>query len=398
MRFTDDARRARLARRHALHPGRRLTSVVDVARALVGLHATEPSSVHLAVAARMPSATVSTVEDALYEQRTVVKQLAMRRTLFAFPREVLPAVWGSVSARVADAERGRLARDLEHHDVADEGAAWIDRGRDAVLGRLAGGHALSAKRLREELPAIDGRSSPAVEGGPKWQLGNLPFAPRLLTLLGAEHSIVRGRNEGHWRTSRPAWTLMDDWLGEAPAPWPAEQGYAELVRRWLYAFGPGTEADLVWWLGSTKAVVRAALTAVEAVPVTLDSGDTGYVLPGDESSADDYSHGDWAALLPVLDSTLMGWKQRDFYVEPSLVPYLFDSNGNGGTSAWVNGRVVGCWVQNGDGRVAVLPATPLTEGQRSLLHDEADRVTAFLDGTVITNVYKSRLMKGERLP
>ena len=76
----------------------------------------------------------------------------------------------------------------------------------------------------------------------------------------------------------------------------------------------------------------------------------------------------------------------------------FDSNGNGGTSAWVNGRVVGCWVQDDDGRVVVLPATPLTKRHRNLLHDEADRLTTFLDATVITNVYKSRLMKGERLP
>ncbi|MCB0893736.1 MAG: winged helix DNA-binding domain-containing protein, partial [Propionibacteriaceae bacterium] len=114
--------------------------------------------------------------------------------------------------------------------------------------------------------------------------------------------------------------------------------------------------DLVWWLGSTKAAVRTALRAVEAVPVTLDSGDVGYVLPGDEAPDDD-TDGDWAALLPVLDSTLMGWKQRDFYLDPALAPYLFDTNGNGGTSAWLNGRVVGCWVQDDDGRVVVLPAT-----------------------------------------
>ncbi|MEZ5129560.1 MAG: crosslink repair DNA glycosylase YcaQ family protein [Micropruina glycogenica] len=94
----------------------------------------------------------------------------------------------------------------------------------------------------------------------------------------------------------------------------------------------------------------------------------------------------------------MGWKQRDFYLDPALAPYLFDTNGNGGTSAWLNGRVVGCWVQDDDGRVVVLPATPLTKRHRNLLHDEADRLTTFLGATVITNVYKSRLMKGERLP
>lgn len=32
-----------------------------------------------------------------------------------------------------------------------------------------------------------------------------------------------------------------------------------LVRRWLCAYGPGTEADLVWWLGATKTAVRRCL-------------------------------------------------------------------------------------------------------------------------------------------
>ena len=190
---------------------------------------------------------------------------------------------------------------------------------------------------------------------------------------------------------------MDGWLGAGAEPLSSPDGYAELVRRWLWTFGPGTEADLVWWLGATKTVVRAALAAVGAVPVTLDSGDLGYLLPGDEVP-DEAPEGDWAALLPVLDSTLMGWKQRDFYLDPPLVPYLFDTNGNGGTTAWVNGRVVGCWVQDDDGRVLVLPLRPLPRRDAALLHDEADRLTAFLDGTVISSVYKSQLMKGERLP
>ena len=395
MRFSDQARRARLARRHALHPVHRLDNPTQVARALVALHATEPSTVHLAVAARMNEASVRAVEDALYQERTLVKQLAMRRTLFAMPRDLLPAAWGSASARVAQQQLAQLIRDLERHGLSQDGAAWIERGRKAVLSRLADGAELSAKQLRDELPEIDGRTT-TIEGASRWQLSNLPFAPRLLTLLGAEHSIVRGHNFGHWRTSRPAWTLLDDWLGERPSALSSPQGYAELVRRWLWTFGPGTEADLVWWLGSTRAVVRAALTAVGAIPVTLDSGATGYLLPGDEAPEPD--GGDWAALLPALDPTLMGWKERDFYVAPALVPLLFDSNGNGGTTAWVNGRVVGCWVQDERGTVLVIESEPQAPTARAMLHAEAERLTALLDGVVIANVYKSRLMKGERLP
>ena len=395
MRFPDSARRARIGRRHGLNPAHRLDDPLGVAQALVALHATDPSTVHLAVAARMHAPVVADVERVLYDDRTLVKQLAMRRTLFAFPVQDLPAVWGSAAERVAAQQRAQLTRDLERHGVSDDGAGWIEQARTAVLERLSGGAELTAKQLREELPELHGRTK-AVEGS-RWYVADLPFAPRLLTLLGAEHHIVRGRNDGHWRTSRPRWTLTETWLGGLPDPLPVAEGYAALVRAWLGAFGPGTEADLVWWLGATKAAVRAALMAVDARPVTLDSGATGFLLPGDDV-VDEEPGEPWVALLPTLDPTLMGWRERDFYVEPALVPHLFDSNGNGGTTAWVDGRVVGCWVQDDDARVRVIPCAPIGATHRALLDAEADRLTAFLDGVVISNVYKSRMMKGEPLP
>ena len=63
----------------------------------------------------------------------------------------------------------------------------------------------------------------------------------------------------------------------------------------------------------------------------------------------------WAALLPVLDPTVMGWKERDFYLGPHG-PLLFDTNGNAGTTAWWDGRIVGCWAQDPDGVVRAEPA------------------------------------------
>ena len=125
------------------------------------------------------------------------------------------------------------------------------------------------------------------------------------------------------------------------------------MRRWLATFGPGTEDDIVWWLGATKAAVRAALADLGAVEVALDGGATGWLLPDDVEPADDAVE-PWAALLPVLDPTVMGWKERDFYLGPHG-PQLFDRNGNAGTTAWWDGRIVGCWVQDDDG-VVVRPA------------------------------------------
>ena len=102
VRITDDQRRARLARRHGLAAP--AGSVEAATAAMTCLHATEPASVHLAAFARS-GATIAEVDKALYDARSVVKQLAMRRTVFAFPRDLLPAVWGSAAARVATQQR-----------------------------------------------------------------------------------------------------------------------------------------------------------------------------------------------------------------------------------------------------------------------------------------------------
>jgi len=61
--------------------------------------------------------------------------------------------------------------------------------------------------------------------------------------------------------------------------------------------------------------------------------------------------GPWVALLPSLDPTTMGWKERDWYLGDETAR-LFDRNGNAGPTIWVDGRVVGGWAQRKSGEVA----------------------------------------------
>ncbi|MBL0747428.1 winged helix DNA-binding domain-containing protein [Nocardioides baculatus] len=393
MRHVSDAeRRHRIATRHALAPAHRLDSVEAVTRAMTVLHATEAATVHLAVAARAEGLGPDDVDTALYDDREVVKQLAMRRTLFVFPRDLLPAAWGSASARVATSERKRIAKAIAGAGIAADGEAWLDAAREATLARLAVGPA-STSELRAEVPELAGMIGGTTD---KSYDRPTPVAPWVLTHLGLSGDAVRGRNGGHWRLNKPVWTLADDWLGTVDDPLDEATGYAELVRRWLGTFGPGTSADLQWWLGSTKGAVTRALADVEAVEVTLDDGTTGWLLPDDTDEVG--AAGPWAALLPTLDPTVMGWKSRDFYLDPAHVPFLFDTNGNAGTTAWWDGRIVGCWVQDDEGVVRLSLLEDVGPAGHDALHAEAARLTAWLDGTVIGNVYASRQMKQARLP
>lgn len=389
-RISDSERRSRIAVRHALAPAHRLAGVDAVTRAMTVLHATEAATVHLAVAARAEGITPEDVDSELYDARSVVKQLAMRRTLFVFPRDLLPAAWGSASARVAASERKRIAKAIVGAGIAPDGDAWLDAAREATLVRLAAGPATAAE-LRTELPELAGTVGGTTD---KPYDRPVPVAPWVLTHLGLEGQVLRGRNAGHWRLNKPTWTTAEDWLGVVEPPLDEAAGYAALVRGWLTTFGPGTAADIQWWLGSTKTAVTRALADLGAVEVDLDDGSTGWVHPHD---SDVGPMEPWAALLPTLDPTVMGWKSRGFYLDPAHVPHLFDTNGNAGTTAWWDGRIVGCWVQDEEGVVRLSLLEDVEPDGLAALEHEAHRLTAWLEGTVVGTVYSSRQMKHARL-
>ncbi|MGW0041516.1 winged helix DNA-binding domain-containing protein [Rhodococcus sp. NPDC003348] len=379
-------RRARLARRHRLAPGVGAADVVDAARSLVCLHGTDPATIYLSARARVPGMTVADLDRALYEERSLVKHMAMRRTLFVLPRAALPFVQAGASNRVADNERRRLVREVEKAGLFDDGAAWLREAGDAVLDALSGGEPLSYTTLREKLPLLNGSMS--YGEGKSWG-GQVSIGPRVLTVLSAEGWIVRATNDGPWRVSRNRWATTESWLGGPIETVTEAEGAAWLVAEWLRAFGPGTEADLKWWLGSTLTAVRKALSALDLVEVDLD-GQVGYLMADDAEPVEPVEP--WAALLPGLDPTTMGWRDRDWYLGPHKEP-LFDSNGNAGPTAWWDGRIVGGWWQDDAGRVVVHLLEGVDPAARRALDAEAEALTEWLGGVRVMLRFPSPLAK-----
>ena len=379
-------RRARLARRHRLTPGSQAMDVEQAAESMVCLHATDPSTVYLSAWARVDDMTVPEMERALYVDRSLVKHLAMRRTLFVFPRATLSVAQAGASNRVADGERRRLIRDVEKAGLQRNGERWLTKAGEQVLAALSEGREATSSELRDEIPALEG--SIAYGEGKSWG-GQVPVGPRVLTTLSAAGRIVRASNDGGWTTSRPRWALTPSWLGEEIAPLPEPEGVAGMVERWLRAFGPGTVADVKWWLGSTVTAVKKALAVLDAVEVDLD-GQIGYVLPDDVEPTATVKP--WAALLPPLDPTTMGWFERDWYLG-RYRGELFDTNGNAGPTAWWDGRIVGGWRQSDAGEVELQLLEDVGKTGRRALDDRATRLTEWLGGTRVVARFPSPLSK-----
>jgi Winged helix DNA-binding domain len=329
-------RRARLVHRHLLAPGTKATDPAAAARSVVALHATDPATVFLSVQARTTGVDVAAIESALYEERTLLRMLAMRRTMFVVPVEDAPILQTSSADAIAVQQRKRYLQLIEGLGDAD----WLDDVAESTVEALikrgeATGAELSTDepRLRSKVVMAEGKSYGGTQNITSW----------VLLLLAAQGRIVRGRPRGSWLSTQWRWSPIDRWLPGGMAAPGADEARAALVRRWLQSYGPGTVADLRWWTGWTAAHVKRALDNVGAVEVDLD-GAAGVDLPSSEPATNPEPA---AALLPALDPTPMGWSARDWYLGPHA-PALFDRSGNVGPTVWWDGHVVGGWAQRPD--------------------------------------------------
>nr|MBA3374716.1 winged helix DNA-binding domain-containing protein [Actinomycetota bacterium] len=178
-----------------------------------------------------------------------------------------------------------------------------------------------------------------------------------------------------WISGQYRWVPMESWLDDPIPAIEQEAAQAELLRSWLAAFGPATETDIRWWAGWTAREARAALAAVPHAVVDLD-GATGFVLADDLDRVEKTGPPS-AALLPTLDPTTMGWKERDWYLGPHQA-LLFDRNGNAGPTVWWNGRVVGGWSQRRDGEIVFRLLEDVGTEAIQAVEAEAARVAAWL--------------------
>jgi Winged helix DNA-binding domain len=337
-----DERRARLGVRHHLAAGAKATTAVDAAAGVVALHASDPASVFLAIHARTGPAPVEAIDQALYEERTLIRMHGMRRTMFVVPTTMAPVVQAACATPLVAPQRRRYGKLLADAGAGDE-TTLAKAGQAALRALAARGEATGAQLSAAE-PIL--RTQLLLAPGKRYEQ-TVNITSWVLFLLGVEGRVVRGRPRGSWASSQYTWSPMERWLPAGLAPMPAEAARVELVRHWLAAFGPGTVADLRWWTGLPAAQVGQALAAIEPVEVDL-GGATGLVLPGDLAPPSEPDP--WVALLPGLDPTPMGWTERSWFLGDHA-PLLFDRYGNIGPTVWCDGRIVGGWAQRPGGEV-----------------------------------------------
>jgi hypothetical protein len=386
--MTVEERRRRLVRRHAIAPTSAADDVCAAVSAMVAAHATDPATVYLSILARCPGAKLDDVARELYDRRSLIRTIAMRRTMWVMTLELAPVVHHAASVAVAARLRRQLVKDLEtgptDPPLSGDISAWlrdVEDGVDAALHRRV---VATAAQLASDERRLQTAQLPTTDKAYDIRRN---ITTRVLTLMATEGRIVRGRPRGGWTSRQHSWETAADWWPDGIPPVPDAEARTTLARRWLEVFGPATLADLQWWAGWTLGHTKAAVAGLETADVDLD-GVPGIVLADDVEP--EAAIEPTAALLPALDPTPMGWQRREWYLGAHK-ERLFDRNGNVGPTVWWDGRIVGGWAVRPSGEIAWRLLEDVGAEAESAVEAAAVALEPRLDGTVVVPSFRTPL-------
>ncbi len=388
-----------LAQKQHLWPGSRQPDPVQVTRDIVALHASAAVGPYLSLWARVPGFRRELLEDALFAQRSLAKVLCMRYTVHVAPGDEAPYFFQAYADRPPTRDQAPLNTLL----------VWAELCRDAdaeALGLALRGRVLDV--LREKGSATVREISGAVpeltarvrhSAGKKYE-GEFSIGSRLLPMMCAEGTLIRGRPRGTWRSTQHEYAVLADWLpGVELASISPKDARTWLIRRYLAAFGPATPDDVKWWSGLSKTQVAETLAwlAPEIAQVTIEGcSENHLMLAEDLARLRDFTPPEtpYAFLLPALDPYIMGYRDRGHFLGPEHNKKVFDPAGNAMPTVWADGRVAGLWGQRRDGPVVYRLFRPVEPAAKACLAEEAGRLEEFLAGEYLPPFTSTSFARG----
>ncbi|MDQ6713551.1 MAG: winged helix DNA-binding domain-containing protein [Candidatus Dormibacteraeota bacterium] len=350
------ARAQRLTRDTA--PGTRPDTIL---REVCGLQAQVWSAATLGMRARSAGLEAGKVDQALNQDRSIVRTWLMRGTLHVVAAEDvrwLLDLLGPVFARAGATRHAQLGLD---DDLKARGVTTI-RKVLAEAGPLTR-YAL-VDRLRSRHMVLD----------PKTQ------APIHLIALAALQGILclgPGRDDG-----ASTYVLLDDWVPRTPMP-SRETALAELARRYFAAYGPATIDDLSAWSGLAMIEARSAVSGARAgLTEVMIQGRPGFVRKQRLRLRAAVLETD-VRLLPAFDTYLLGYRRRDLAVPLPLQRRLQRGGGWLHPAVVVSGRAMAAWSLRKSGarggQVLLEPSQPLPKTVRAGIEAEVADIGRFLD-------------------
>ena len=328
--------RATLARQLLLE--RKRLSPVKVIEHLVGMQAQWPSAPYVGIWTRTTSFRRGTLEREL-AKLSVLKANLMRQTLHLVTRRDYGLV------RAAFSESGHPDQWPNSIKVAPSVRALAERGPVTMAEGL---------ELLEREHGLTGITARRV-----WHGGRM----RAHVLHHHETALWGARPQGRFVAI------------EEPEPVEPVEARAEMLARYLAAFGPASRKDMDKWSMMRQPAIKAALARLELRRFRDERGLE--LLDVERAPLPDPDTPAPVRFLPKWDNVMLAFADRTRVLPDEYRRTVIGSNGDVAQTFLVDGLVAGMWSVE-KGRVVLEPLARLSRSVRREVEDEAERLKAFV--------------------
>jgi len=330
----------------------KVSNYYDVAKRQLGLHSTDYWTPYFSTWARIGDFDAKDMFESLDNGRKLVRTHAFRTTIHVMHIDNLSMIISATGPSLFKAYRTDKYRKVDI--LTDQ---EIEVMFSSVKTALAEGP-LNTSNIKKVVPDVGDHVRSA------------------LLMLMARGEVVRAKAK-HARSNLTSYALLDQWGDGFKLKLIDEQkAIANLIQHHIERFGPVSVDDIAWWLRQTKTNVKNAISSLgeDVVTVNTDQKDK-YMLTSDFEIARSIEKPKdplvW--FLPYEDHFLKAFIDRTDFIEESIQPMLFPADrkhfwpsnpdapqimpGKGSRATgevrptiWLNGRVVGRWEIDDEGK------------------------------------------------
>lgn len=308
--------------KHHLSNDSKIDNILKICEDLCGLHGTGTIEPYISLFVRMNNFEKEDLNTELYVKKTLGKIRGMRKTLFIETKELIPIVHNVIKYQT-------VKRDKKYLEIREISKSEYKELSSRIL-ILLNEKEMSTTELKKTI-------------------GSQKDIVAIISVMCDEMLLIRGKPLKSWRDRRLYYAPFKKYFPEINFDeFTESESTGLLMERYIKNYGPVTENDIIWWLGITKGKVRSAMEKLHSKLeiIKIDQIEHEYIIhKQDIKRFSDMKDKREPILnvLPGLDPYIMGYRDRERYVDYDYYEYIFDRSGNGTTTILLDGQIIGIW-------------------------------------------------------
>ena len=309
-----------LLRKHHLIKREIPGTLMTISTDLVGLHATMNKTPYLSLFVRRDDFKRGEFDLEFNNRKSLGKIRSVRRTVFVYPKAVIPWMYAATKELY-------MPRIEQYFSFTG-----LTRGEYETFKKqirmLLSERSLTAAEIKKGLKAKMSLSS-------------------IINLLCDEGQLIRGTSKS-WKSNSYRYSLFSDYFPDINlAEYPSYEAQDILFEAYIDSYGPATISDICWWSGFTTARVREYIESNKKQLDMISCGNNAgyYILEKNREKLEKTGNiqQESVIFLPAHDPLIMGYKERDRYIDKKYFYHVFDKGGNSTSVIVKDGKIIGVW-------------------------------------------------------